>query len=103
MKRSTNEFYDPTKTWFQATPDETVEDLENIHIGAVPDSDELSEASAVSSSDETVKVSNAFAPATAALEGEPLYLLLPLLLLREDLFPVQPPLDNTTFLLYLKT
>ena len=39
----------------------------------MPDSDELSEASAVSSSDETVKVSNTSAPATAVSEGEPIY------------------------------
>ena len=69
----------------------------------MPDSDELSEASVVSSSDETVKVSNTSAPATAVLEGEPLHLLLPLLFPREDLLPVQPPQDDTTFLLYLKT
>ena len=45
--------------------------IQNVHIGAVPDSDELSEASAVSSSDETVKVSNTSAPATAVSEGGP--------------------------------
>ena len=30
-ERSTNEFYDLTKTWFQATPDETAEDIECSH------------------------------------------------------------------------
>ena len=44
-ERSTDEFYDLTKTWFQAVSDETVEDLENVHVGSTPDSDEASEAS----------------------------------------------------------
>ena len=29
-ERSTDEFYNLTKTWFQAIPDETAEDLENL-------------------------------------------------------------------------
>ena len=47
-ERSTDEFYDLTKTWFQAAPDETAEDLENVHLGSTPDIDEASESSAVS-------------------------------------------------------
>ena len=47
-ERSTDEFYDLTKTWFQATPDETAEDLEKFHLGSMPDSGDMSDGSTVS-------------------------------------------------------
>ena len=68
-ERSTDEFYDLTKTWFQATQDKTAEDLENVHLGSTPGVDDASEGPTVSATDDTVKISNISVPDTAVSEG----------------------------------